>query len=358
MKRLNIIYVAGFLLFILMGYVALHLQSKSVFFYGFAENKSTEVNHSNNVLIKKIYVNDGQKVKKGDILLDVINNEVNLKINEVDIDKQVLTVAEKLKRSSIENKIIDIQGEKAASIAKLRNEIKLLKKQKQINEELYKGLNNIDKDEIQESKLSITIDQLQNRIAIIEKTKDSEIDYQKGLLRDLRKPNQLKSQNLDNKLEYLSDMKGKLSIYAPSDGLIGSISCEEGENISAFTKLLDFYNHNPTQVKGYVHESQILEVDINDTLEVASTLHPEIKVLGTVMGLGSRIVEIPERLRKIPDFKVYGREVLIRIPSDNKFLQKEKVMLNVSRNMSNRRIGGVHLARERSRSHQQVSELK
>jgi hypothetical protein len=46
-----------------------------------------------------------------------------------------------------------------------------------------------------------------------------------------------------------------------------------------------------------------------------------------VIGMGHRIVEIPERLRKIPEIKTYGREVLIQIPSDNKFLQKEKVVL-------------------------------
>ena len=70
------------------------------------------------------------------------------------------------------------------------------------------------------------------------------------------------------------------------------------------------------------------EVNVGDNLEVVSSLHPDNGVGGTIIGLGTRIVEIPERLRKIPDFKTYGREVLIRIPPVNPFLQKEKVMLN------------------------------
>jgi hypothetical protein len=32
----------------------------------------------------------------------------------------------------------------------------------------------------------------------------------------------------------------------------------------------------------------------------------------------------------VADFKTYGREVVIEIPSDNQFLQKEKVSLNIS----------------------------
>jgi hypothetical protein len=50
--------------------------------------------------------------------------------------------------------------------------------------------------------------------------------------------------------------------------------------------------------------------------------------------LGSRIVEIPERLRKNPDLKTYGREVLIAIPPSNLFLQKEKVILNLLKKTS------------------------
>ena len=47
------------------------------------------------------------------------------------------------------------------------------------------------------------------------------------------------------------------------------------------------------------------------------------------MGMGSRIIEIPDRLRKNPTFKTYGREIQVEIPSDNQFLQKEKVILKL-----------------------------
>ena len=78
-----------------------------------------------------------------------------------------------------------------------------------------------------------------------------------------------------------------------------------------------------------MHESLILHVSVGDSLEVGSTSQPEHRIMGKVTGLGSRIVEIPERLRKHPQLKTYGREVLIQIPAQNPFLQKEKVVLNL-----------------------------
>jgi hypothetical protein len=151
---------------------------------------------------------------------------------------------------------------------------------------------------------------------------------QKQILASIEAPSNVKTEILNTEITYFENEKNKLSIYAPSDGLIGNVQCKEGENISAFSTLMNFYKHNPTLVKGFVHESMILEVKVGDELDVSSSLHPDHKIRGEVTGLGSRIVEIPERLRKIPDFKTYGREVLIKIPAENNFLQKEKVLLN------------------------------
>ena len=110
--------------------------------------------------------------------------------------------------------------------------------------------------------------------------------------------------------------------------MIGNVHCIDGENISSFKTLISFYERNPTLVKGFVHEKLILEVQLEDKLSVTSSQHPNHEVVGEVVGLGTRIVEIPERLRKIPEAKSYGREVLIKIPAENPFLQKEKVTLN------------------------------
>jgi hypothetical protein len=148
-------------------------------------------------------------------------------------------------------------------------------------------------------------------------------------LREVSNSNKIQKKKLEYEKEYFQKEEKKLQILAPSDGLIGNLRCKEGEHISSFNTLISFYQQNPTIVKGFVHENLILHVQVGDTLEVTSSLHPAHTVMGTVSGLGFRIVEIPERLRKRPEIKTYGREVLIQIPPDNPFLQKEKVVLNL-----------------------------
>ena len=91
--------------------------------------------------------------------------------------------------------------------------------------------------------------------------------------------------------------------------------------------MIDFYEQNPNVVVGFVHESLTPQIREGDSLLVISSLHPEHRLSGRITGLGHRIVEIPERLRKIPELKTYGREVMIEIPTENSFLQKEKVLL-------------------------------
>jgi len=179
---------------------------------------------------------------------------------------------------------------------------------------------------------------------------------QRNILATVEAPSNVKAEILDTEIRHFEKEKDKLFIYAPSDGLIGNVTCKEGENISAFSTLMNFYKHNPTLVKGFVHESMILEVKVGDELEVSSSLHPNLKVRGVVFGLGSRIVEIPERLRKIADFKTYGREVLIKIPESNNFLQKEKVLLNTISKETGLTLGNLFTSKKPSSKKQEETQ--
>jgi hypothetical protein len=66
---------------------------------------------------------------------------------------------------------------------------------------------------------------------------------------------------------------------------------------------------------------------MGDPFLIRSAVDPTQTCEGVVTGLGSRVVEIPGRLRKIPEVKIYGREVVVSIPAENPFIQREKVMM-------------------------------
>lgn len=90
---------------------------------------------------------------------------------------------------------------------------------------------------------------------------------------------------------------------------------------------MTFYEPHSGIIKGFVHEDLTLEVEIGQSFSILSLKDERINYPGKVIGLGSRIVEIPSRLRKIETVKAYGREVLIEISKENSFLQKEKVSI-------------------------------
>ena len=214
-------------------------------------------------------------------------------------------------------------------VAEIQGKIQLLEKEIDLNKSLYEGLSTIQTEGDNGLNPDLTkLELLKQNKEDIEQKAAEEIKMQRKLLAAIDAPAGLKTDKLETEITQFEEEQDRLLIYAPSDGLIGNVTCKEGENISAFSTLMNFYKHNPTLVKGYVHESMILEVQVGDELEVSSSLHPDHTIKGVVFGLGSRIVEIPERLRKIPEFKTYGREVLIKIPAENDFLQKEKVLLN------------------------------
>jgi hypothetical protein len=74
-----------------------------------------------------------------------------------------------------------------------------------------------------------------------------------------------------------------------------------------------------------------VNVSQGDKFTVTSLKDKTMTYSGSVVGLGSRIVEIPSRLRKIPELKIYGREVIIEITKENSFLQKEKVSISFAK---------------------------
>ena len=330
MKKINLLYLA----IIPLCYVLFQMNSKlskaSAFFYGFAENKETELSHDKAVLIDKILVTTGESVTKGQLLMEVKQSSIDFKIDNASLDLERLDVLAEQRKQSIRDRIDQLNVKRSTRVAEVNAEINKLEATIRYNQSLLEDLKSIDKENIDSVNTpnSIRLKTLKESLRIVTEPIDVELAQLEKELAAIVTPSQVQRQKIRGEIEYYKTEQGKLAILAPSDGLIGNIMCKEGENISAFSTLINFYERNPTIVKGYVHESLILEVKEKDSLIVSSTLHPELKVEGEVIGLGSRIVEIPERLRKVADIKTYGREVLIRIPPNNPFLQKEKVMLN------------------------------
>ena len=329
MKKPNLLYLLFIPLCLGWYYLQNSISTDSVFFYGFAENKETEINHDKDIFIDQILVVPGQQVLAGDLLMLVSRAEVDVELARSETDLGYIDKDLELKQKVLVDRIELIETRKANRLESFDLQIKEYQAQLSTHNSLLEklGLELESSSEAKSRPLQEKIKQLELKKVQERAEAELEVSQIKEQINDLKWPAIHEKKKIEQKKSFVKLQQGKLKVVAPENGIIGNILCKEGENIQSFRTLINFYKPQPTLVKGFVHESQLLEVNMDDELEISSTTNPNTTIKGKVIGLGNRIVEIPERMRKMPEVKTYGREILIRIPEDNPFLQKEKVSL-------------------------------
>jgi len=328
MKYFNLYYIAiigvGCLLWHLNG----TLSKEVIAFYGFADNEETEINFNHSVAVDKIYVSPGQAVKKDMPLLEVSRIKSNEKLVDQPYKIQELKAKEAHWKAEKEGQVVLIEAQKQKKIANLEEQIIQLQKEQAFQNSLYQDLKSIDTAQKNTSTFADKISVLEREKNRVIGNYDLEIQQMQQQISIGSNPYRVAIQRLEAEQSFEQENKNiQISIKAPSDGLMGNIYAKEGEHVPAYKTLASLYEPNPSLVKGYVQEDLILHVALQDSFLIRSTKQEGISCYGIVTGLGSRIVEIPERLRKVANLKTYGREILIQIPKQNNFLQKEKVIL-------------------------------
>ena len=332
MKRFNILYLVVLLAIVSLVYLSKRYTQRSIMFYGFAENKEIDINFDQDIEVSNILVSPGQMILKGTPMLELDRPQLPFKLNDIRHDIDELEAEKRARTERIKASVAKLEAQRLAKIGDIRARILELESEVQMNQSLLKEMKSVDTPPVaatQPGPLRIKIEGLKKEMELSVAPLEVEIERLNQELKTGDQAVATKIRNLESELELYKEHSDKMKVEAPLDGVVGNVLCKEGEHKSAFSTLLTFYNEKPTRVKGYVHENLILEVKLKDTLYIASHQHPSHNCYGIINGLGSRIVEIPERLRKAPSIKTYGREVIIDIPYNNQFLQKEKVLLKV-----------------------------
>lgn len=298
-------------------------------FFGFAENKETEINLDYPVKVNKIMVKPGDYIEAGTQLASLTQLALDKEINDEQLRIKELSSEFATVKNDINSEIKVLESELQKAQNDIRVDIQKLEAEMEYKESLKTGLKTIDikpgdeSNALHASKIA-ALKEKSNNIALTYQTKINakklRIEDERGIFNS-----SVKRHNSD--VGFAQEKLKKLDLTSPSNALVGNVHIKEGEYISSFKTMVTLYEPNPTLVAGFVHESMIVNVNVGDKFTIRSALNPENTCTGIVTGMGSRIVEIPERLRKIADLKTYGREVLISIPPDNKFLQKEKVVI-------------------------------
>jgi multidrug resistance efflux pump len=331
-RRINILYLAIPVVCWGLWVMFQNLNRGAAAFFGFAENNETSINLDHDLIVNRIFVKPGSFVKKGALLMEVTRTALDFKMTELNFSIAELESRDQWRAAEIKAKIEQLRAERSEKTGAIASEIRLLEAEYGLNQQVLRNLKSVEFGDTSSTSSSkgpyaTQLATLREKLLLSVEPIDKEISTLEKEFLLSGVPEKKQVDKLKEDINFYKKEQERLTIYAPSDGLIGYVHCKEGENIAAFTTMISFYEQNPNMVIGYVHESLSLKVQVGDSLRVVSILHPADQCMGKVSGLGHRVVEIPERLRKIPELRSYGREVLIEIPANNRFLQKEKVQL-------------------------------
>ena len=177
MKRINIFYLLLIPCAYLLYTLGMQFQSEGAFFYGFAENKETELNMDVDCLITKVHISPGEEVKQGQLLLEASQAKYDLKLNDIEYDLREQKIIAKLDKEKLQNQIAQIDIKKQAEVAELDAEIRSLQAKIELNEKLFDQISSIkvpEKSTINQSA-RIKLQELKNSRADITAPLDKQI---------------------------------------------------------------------------------------------------------------------------------------------------------------------------------------
>ena len=334
MPKIKLLYLFWIMVCILLVLIVPNYRTETTNFYGIAETREILVNSENPVEIKKIHVVPGQEVTQGELLVEFDRPELTLRINEIAHELDELKAQKVINTDGLRSQINELQAQKISKISEINYQLKQLQAQYDLNRELAADLRSIENRNTKGRKqdsinpISIKIESLKKELELAINPIQIRIDMLERELNPPENPVIIRIERLEKELNLLLEEKNKLYIHAQVTGIIGSVNFKEAEKIAPFTPVLTLHTKSPSWVQGFIHEDVYNRISIGDEVEIVSLADNQNRVIGKVIGVGSRIVEFPERLRKNPDILVWGREVQIKIPEANGFLLGEKVLIS------------------------------
>jgi len=328
MTKFNTFYLIVFGVGIALWFMTSVFKQEIDSFYGIAETKPTEVSRNYNFLIDAIYIAPGQKVEKGQKLLDISRIRPTEKLPEQDYRIEQLQAEERAWTSSKSSEIQNLESEKNISLSDLDYRIKEATNELERKKKVLEDLSTIGVGKSDFKPYEDRIAALKEEKRLLIQSYDQRMSNAANELDKDKNPYTSQIAKLRDEKRFNADTKIiKEEIFAPANGIVGNVFCKIGENIPSFKTLLNIYESHPSKIIGYVQEDLRLPISDQDSFRIRSIKDPTIVYKGSVVNQGSRYVAIPSRFSKDPTMTLWGTEIIIAIPSKNSFLQGEKVIL-------------------------------
>lgn len=333
MNKRKVLYLSWILAFFVVLQSSPSRKKETTAFQGIADTREVIINSEKAVEIRAIHAVPGQEIQKGQLIVELERPELTMKINEISHQLEELKSLQIVNNDEIKSKIRQLSGEKTALISQIDHKIHQIRSRHQFNKEIISGLKSISQNGTPPKAsvaIEIEIRNLEQERQLTQNRFQTQIDDLNTKAASPETPESIRQESLKKELELLHEEEKALLILASIDGIIGSIHCKTGEKVSPFEPILTLHPRSPSHVRGYINENFHNLASVGDRVRVAALTSGGKKTEGEIVGVGSRIVEYPLRLKKRPELPLWGREVEIHLPEDNSFLLGEKVMIETA----------------------------
>ena len=115
-------------------------------------------------------------------------------------------------------------------------------------------------------------------------------------------------------IAHLDLLRDQHQIRAPFDGRVGEILAHEGElSADPSAPIITVVEEASSAAVAYVPQSKANQIHLGDVVKLMPRDRAGPPHTGRVIALGPGITEIPERFRRVPRLREYGRNVYIRL---------------------------------------------
>ncbi|HEX3019772.1 MAG TPA: hypothetical protein VHP36_05705 [Chitinispirillaceae bacterium] len=330
---MKIFYSASICVLLALIIMTLIIRSEPDKFYGIAETKETIINADEPVEVEKINVIQGQKVSIGDTLVILYQPELNIMINEIAHTLDEYRAQHKFQTSFSLSEMEKYKAEQAERVNEITAEIQELETQYEMNNKLVDELRSVKKvKRADNDSLNPILTQIRSLKRLLKSARQTPQVEISRLSRDLtRTEDPIVAQVLryEQELALLNKRRNDLVKTSQINGIIGMVKFKNGEKVSPFDTILTLHMGFPSYVKGYIHEDLFSRISIGDSVLVHSVSNGKKNMMGRVMGVGSRIIEYPQRLWRQIDIPIWGREVIIKLPENNSLVLGQKVLISL-----------------------------
>lgn len=295
------------------------------------EPQKTAISYPKPVRIKKLYVAAGEHVQKGDLLLEVERPDLELDIRK--LRNEISQVeSEMSKRQEDYRSLMEIESVRhRQKITSLDARLDELTTEYRADSLFFTEVSRwTGSDSLKtEDPYFVIRNGLLEEKTLEERRYTSERQREQALYEKDMEYYQLRRERLNDELESHLAEQQNLKQYSPINGTIGAVSVQLMELIPPYQTILSVYDENPNVIKAYMNEQAMIQVEVGDTVRVES-INRRYAITGEIVEIGSRIVSYPDQMMRNTQNEMWGKEIFVRIPADNEFLNGEKVYVYLS----------------------------